>query len=286
MPLVQSSLAKKLALGRQIVELLSTPEACEDVGPTIMDKLSQPVVQNTDHHGQQKMLKSKPTTMAESPQLKSASVEDLPQTAKELQQKKLCHMNLRSCSQAASQPELVVSMAKSLPSEHQCEQPQEMKHQGLRRPKLNSQNQHNGELQPPKHLEQPQKPRGRAPKRKLDVAANEDVSLPPKYQKLQDEPENQRQERPPKLKRNMVLGLFAASKYEPALSMTDSLFLKVNPDIEHHELQPQKHPEQPQNRRGRPRKLNPDNELVKDCHTQSNLSSHKIQKDNEGGPVS
>ncbi|XP_040366152.1 uncharacterized protein LOC112179900 isoform X1 [Rosa chinensis] len=266
---------KKLALGCQNVEL-PTPEACEDVGPTIMDKSSQPVVQSTDHHGQQKMLKSKPTTMAESPQLNSASVEDLPQTAKELQQKQLCHMNLRSCSQAASQSELVVSMAQSLPSEHHYEQPQEMKHQGLRRPKLTSHNQHNGELKLPKHPEQPQKPRGRPSKRKLDVAATEDVSLPAKYQKLQEEPQNQRQERPPKLERNMVLGLFAASKYEPAPPMTEPPFLKLNPDNEHHvELQPLKHPEQPQKRRGRPRKLNPDNELVKNCRTQSTLSSHK-----------
>ncbi|KAM5573187.1 hypothetical protein ABKV19_012961 [Rosa sericea] len=241
---------KKLALGCQNVEL-PTPEACEDVGPTIMDKSSQPVVQSTDHHGQQKMLKSKPTTMAESPQLNSASAEDLPQTAKELQQKQLCHMNLRSRSQAASQSELVVSMAQSLPSEHHYEQPQEMKHQGLRRPKLTSHNQHNGELQLPKHPEQPQKPRGRPSKRKLDVAATEDVSLPAKYQKLQEEPENQRQERPPKLERNMVLGLFAASKYEPAPSMTESPFLKLNPDNEHHV------------------------ELVKNCRTQSTLSSHK-----------
>lgn len=174
-----------------------SPEAIQDIGPAITDHLSQHMEKNTNHHGRQKKFKSKPTArestdelaliskqLVVEPQipvkpllLNPAAVGQLPQTTKEPPQKQqqLRHMRLRSCSQAASQSEPDVLIIESLPSQHHCEQPQELN-----------------------HCEQPKKRRGRPPKPKLDGAASGDVSLPVKCQKLQEQPE--RRGRPPKNK--------------------------------------------------------------------------------------
>ncbi|CAN6712419.1 unnamed protein product [Malus baccata var. baccata] len=131
----------------QNTELPNT-EAFQDLGPTAIDALSQPMDQKT------KKLKSKPTTTKvldelvltsqqlveepHTPQLKPRSVVEFSPTIVQLQQ--LRHMKLRSHSQGVSQSDPAVSMTESSPSQHQCEQPQEEHHDELQQPKHQKKN--------------------------------------------------------------------------------------------------------------------------------------------------
>ncbi|KAM1787534.1 hypothetical protein ACFX11_037920 [Malus domestica] len=131
----------------QNTELPNT-EAFQDLGPTAIDALSQPMDQKT------KKLKSKPTTTKvldelvltsqqlveepHTPQLKPRSVVEFSPTIVQLQQ--LRHMKLRSHSQGVSQSDPAVSMTESSPSQHQCEQPQEEHHDELQQLKHQKKN--------------------------------------------------------------------------------------------------------------------------------------------------
>ncbi|KAM1145655.1 hypothetical protein PS2_037384 [Malus domestica] len=131
----------------QNTELPNT-EAFQDLGPTAIDALSQPMDQKT------KKLKSKPTTTKvldelvltsqqlveepHTPKLKPRSVVEFSPTIVQLQQ--LRHMKLRSHSQGVSQSDPAVSMTESSPSQHQCEQPQEEHHDELQQPKHQKKN--------------------------------------------------------------------------------------------------------------------------------------------------
>lgn len=198
-------------LPSQNTELPNT-EAFQDLGPTAVDALSQPMDQKP------KKLKSKTTTTKapdelvltsqqlvdepHTPQLKPRSVVEFSPTIVELQQ--LRHMKLRSHSQGVSQSDPAVSMTESSPSQHQCEQPQE----------------HRDELQQPKHQkqkpprpketvdstmrvlfptadQQPQKQeRARPHKEKLATAATGDESsLPDKRKKQLEQPKKPKQAR-------------------------------------------------------------------------------------------
>ncbi|XP_061989012.1 uncharacterized protein LOC133707456 isoform X2 [Rosa rugosa] len=210
------------------------PEAFQDLGPTLADHLEQ----KENHHGQRKKFKSArespdelavtsqhlvadPHILVKPPPLNPGAVGQLPQTTKELPQKQqlLRRMNLRSCSQAASQSEPDVLIVGLLPQTTK-ELPQK---QLLRRMKLRSRSQaalqsepdvlmidtlpakhHSEQPQELKHPKQPQKQRGRTPKPKLDRAG------PVKRQKLQEQPK--RRGRPPKLDVNTISGRKLISK--------------------------------------------------------------------------
>ncbi|KAB2632350.1 leucine-rich repeat-containing protein [Pyrus ussuriensis x Pyrus communis] len=212
----------------QNTELPNT-EAFQDLGPTAVDALSQPMDQKT------KKLKSKPTTTKvpdelvltsqqlveepHTPQLKPRSVVEFSTTIVKLQQ--LRHMKLRSHSQIVSQSDPAVSMTESSPSQHQCEQPQEEHHGELQQPKHQKQ-------KPPKPKEtvdstmrvlfptadqQPQKQeRARPRKEKLATAATGDESSLPDKRKKQLE-----QHKKPKQARRCIEKLATAETSDESL---------------------------------------------------------------------